>query len=253
MLKILGLGAALIIIIATVSVGTYAYFNDVETSTGNVISAGTLNLIPAQVGNYTLNGSSGSMSASPSALGDGVDGHITWSNVSPGQSGTTTFTLYNSGTVDGTLALTGTTVTDSESTPASGPKHTIFVNNGGTDAGLPTYLGVKVTKQVGSSVANATAATATYVLGAAGYYVPASTLEAALAADTASMPANDGAVIYTISWTIQSGIAAPGMEAPPHYGTGTAVASVGGINGDNLIQGDTLTVNVVFTLTQTHS
>jgi predicted ribosomally synthesized peptide with SipW-like signal peptide len=44
MLKILGLGAALIIIIATVSVGAYAYFNDVQTISGNKIAAGTLEL-----------------------------------------------------------------------------------------------------------------------------------------------------------------------------------------------------------------
>lgn len=42
MLKILGLGAALLIIVATLSVGTWAYFSDTETVSTNTVTAGTL-------------------------------------------------------------------------------------------------------------------------------------------------------------------------------------------------------------------
>ncbi|MBN1643531.1 MAG: hypothetical protein JW856_01735 [Dehalococcoidales bacterium] len=44
MKKILGLGAALLVIIATLGVGTWAYFSDTETVTGNVVASGTLDL-----------------------------------------------------------------------------------------------------------------------------------------------------------------------------------------------------------------
>ncbi|MDD5287811.1 MAG: TasA family protein [Dehalococcoidales bacterium] len=44
MKKILGLSIAAILIIAMVGGGTWAYFNDTETSTGNTLIAGTLDL-----------------------------------------------------------------------------------------------------------------------------------------------------------------------------------------------------------------
>jgi predicted ribosomally synthesized peptide with SipW-like signal peptide len=44
MLKIVGLISALLIVIAAAGVGTYAAFNDVQTSSANVFSAGTLDL-----------------------------------------------------------------------------------------------------------------------------------------------------------------------------------------------------------------
>lgn len=44
MLKILGLGAALLIIVATLSVGTFAYFSDTESRTANILTAGTIDL-----------------------------------------------------------------------------------------------------------------------------------------------------------------------------------------------------------------
>ena len=44
MKKILGLTIALLLIIGLAAVGTFAYFNDAETSTGNQLVAGTLDL-----------------------------------------------------------------------------------------------------------------------------------------------------------------------------------------------------------------
>ena len=44
MKKILGLTVAVLLSIGMVGIGTWAYFSDVETSTGNVLTAGTLDL-----------------------------------------------------------------------------------------------------------------------------------------------------------------------------------------------------------------
>ncbi|GAH38609.1 unnamed protein product [marine sediment metagenome] len=44
MKKILGLTVAALLVMGLVGGGTWAYFTDVETSTGNVLTAGTLNL-----------------------------------------------------------------------------------------------------------------------------------------------------------------------------------------------------------------
>jgi len=85
MLKILGLGAALIIIIATVSVGTFAYFNDVQSSTSNAITAGTLDIGLAN-------------SASGAPLGDATG---TWAvtNMKPADTKDATLYVYNGGTL----------------------------------------------------------------------------------------------------------------------------------------------------------
>jgi len=99
MLKILGLLSALLIVIATMGVGTWAYFNDVETATGNTIIAGKLNL---KVG--------------------GTDGTVTPFDLTatkqkPGRSGTAaTWALENMGDLDGTLAITISPITNNENT-----------------------------------------------------------------------------------------------------------------------------------------
>jgi predicted ribosomally synthesized peptide with SipW-like signal peptide len=97
MLKILGLGAALIIIIATVSVGTFAYFQDIE-ATSNSISAGTLVL--------NFNG--------------GTTGTINLANRQPGDAGTAAnWNITNGGTLDGKLTITNSSITETEGTPTS--------------------------------------------------------------------------------------------------------------------------------------
>jgi len=99
MLKILGLGAALIIIIATVSVGAYAYFNDVSTQTGNSISAGTLSI----------------------SVNNDAQAPIALSNLKPGDSGhAVTWEVKNGGTLPGTLTIQLGAITETEGTPGEG-------------------------------------------------------------------------------------------------------------------------------------
>jgi hypothetical protein len=83
----------------------YGYFDDTETSIGNVFTAGTLNLVSVinGVGYSTL-----------TEMGDGVNDNITFGMVAPGDSGTITWTLTNVGNVDGDLTFQNVTVTEAE-------------------------------------------------------------------------------------------------------------------------------------------
>lgn len=97
MRKILIALLGVLLVAALAGAGTFAYFSDTETSTGNTFTAGTLDLA---VGGENPNQS--------------PDFQI--GNVKPGDSGTITYDLQNVGSLDGYLDLSGITVTDTEGT-----------------------------------------------------------------------------------------------------------------------------------------
>jgi spore coat-associated protein N len=93
--KILGLAIAALLIMVTVGFGTWSYFSDTETSTGNVFTAGTLNLtVDANDGSNTVK--------------------FTVTNANPGQSGAGTWTLVNAGSLAGYIDLESISVTNAE-------------------------------------------------------------------------------------------------------------------------------------------
>jgi len=92
MKKILGLTIAALLVMALVGGGTWAYFSDPEYSTGNILSAGTLDL--------TLKGGN----ADVQVLTTNV------SNVAPGSGETDTAVLANVGTLAGELDIVFGTV-----------------------------------------------------------------------------------------------------------------------------------------------
>ena len=81
MKKILGLTIAFMLLISMGSIGTWAYFQDTETSTGNVLAAGTLDLKTNDV--------------------DGVTQTLYAINLKPGDSVPGSITLKNTGSVAG--------------------------------------------------------------------------------------------------------------------------------------------------------
>ena len=82
MKKIIGLTIAFMLLIGMAGIGTWAYFSDVEASTGNQMTAGTLDL-------KTDNE-------------DGVSQTLFATNMAPGDTvGPETITLKNTGSVDG--------------------------------------------------------------------------------------------------------------------------------------------------------
>jgi spore coat-associated protein N len=97
MKKIMGLTIAALLIIGIVGGGTYAYFSDTESSTGNTLSAATLDL--------KING------------GDAAITTFDVSNVAPGDSGSANSTLRNAGSITGELDVATSAITN---TPYAG-------------------------------------------------------------------------------------------------------------------------------------
>jgi predicted ribosomally synthesized peptide with SipW-like signal peptide len=87
MKKILGLTIAAILVIAMVAAGTFAYFSDQQASTGNVFTAGTLDLGLSSTG-------------STSATGDTSATFLSGANWKPGDTANGTLTVNNTGTID---------------------------------------------------------------------------------------------------------------------------------------------------------
>lgn len=106
--KILIALLGVLLVAALAGAGTFAYFSDTETSTGNSFTAGTLNL------RYSLDGGT--------TWADGTNASFTLANLKPGDSGTQTFTLNNNGSLPGTLAVSAVSVANAPgATPESEP------------------------------------------------------------------------------------------------------------------------------------
>ena len=97
MKKILGLTIAFMLLISMGGIGTWAYFQDTETSTGNVFAAGTLDLKTDDV--------------------DGVTQTLYASNLKPGDSVSGSITLKNTGSVAGSTLDLAFTYGESDSSP----------------------------------------------------------------------------------------------------------------------------------------
>lgn len=115
MKKILGLGVVALLVMALVGGGTWAYFNDVETSGDNILSAGTLNLGLDNTIGSTNNGS--------------ATGTWTLSNLAPGDNATAAaLYAHNSGTIN----MTSVNITFAH-TITNGTPTTVY-NYAGTNA-----------------------------------------------------------------------------------------------------------------------
>ena len=107
MKKILGLTIAALLVIAMVAAGTFAYFSDQQASTGNVFTAGTLDLGLSSSGSTSATGAT-----SPT---------FTASTWKPGDTANGTLTVNNTGSI----AMGHVTVTFGESNSTAGRPGTI--------------------------------------------------------------------------------------------------------------------------------
>lgn len=242
MKKILGLTIAALLVLGLVGGGTWAYFSDPETSTGNTFTAGTLNLIPltegtGPSGNYTV-----------TAGGDGVNGKVEFVKMEPGDTGTTTWTLANNGNLPGTLTIASTItfsdVDDNEPEAAVSVPH---ANNGGTNGDLDEFVGVRLERGTGVDQAAAISAFS-YILGTATSYAPFSALEAILDAQSQAMAASGGSdtIVYRLSWKIDTDVVGAGVNGTLYETSDNDDAAA----DDNIIQSDSGTADITFTLTQ---
>jgi predicted ribosomally synthesized peptide with SipW-like signal peptide len=204
MKKIIGLTIAALLIIGLVAGGTLAYFSDTEASNGNTFTAGTLNLVS------TVDGTGAAGKFIITAGGDGLNGNVAFSNIAPGETGTITWTLSNTGSISGNLTMLAATTfgegaapndaelaADSTNLVGLDQKLTVWVTRGGTDIpGLGTTLA----------------------------YVPMSDLAAGLNLENQTIAAS-GSLVYVLNW-----------QVPTIVG--------------NEIQGDNATLDITFTLTQ---
>ena len=210
------------LVLALIGGGTWAYFSDTETSTGNTFTAGTLNLVPSTsgtgpVGKYAV-----------TAGGDGINGNVVFSNIGPGDLGSITWTLQNTGTLAGNLTMASVATFSENGT--NEPESAAIASNGGVDLGLGDLMGVRLKCGV------------TYILGDASNYVPFSSLAAVLNAQNQSLAAS-GSLTYALEWQIATDVKGAGVDGK--FGTADDVQV-----DDNIIQGDTGTVDITFTLTQ---
>jgi predicted ribosomally synthesized peptide with SipW-like signal peptide len=98
MKRILGLAIAFMLLIGMSGIGTWAYFSDVETSTGNVLTAGTLDLKTDDV--------------------DGVSQTLFATNMAPGDTvGSANITLKNSGSIAGSTLDLAFSYIESDGSP----------------------------------------------------------------------------------------------------------------------------------------
>ena len=108
----------IVLVCALIGGGVYAYFSDIETSTGNTFTAGTLDL--------NLDGGNANVVK------------FTVADVKPGDSGAGTWTVANVGTIDGYLDLESISVTEGAGT-ATDPELVDEPTHGDTNQ-LGNYL-----------------------------------------------------------------------------------------------------------------
>jgi len=108
MKKILGLTIAALLVIVVIGGGTWAFFQDNEIASGNMVAAGTLDL--------SINGEN-----------PWVTAPVSLQNVKPGDYGVITMTLKNDGTIEGSLTVDFKNLVDA---PGSTPEAERTPDNG---------------------------------------------------------------------------------------------------------------------------
>ena len=220
--RVLVLTLAALVVIGLAATGTWAYMSNTEHSSGNAITAGTLDLVPLSTGNYSGSGSLYHLTPG----GNGVNGKIILDSIAPGQSGTFEWVLSNSGSLPGTLTISSSAVFAENG--VTGLEGLMGANNGGGNGDLDQYLMLTLQKGTGANQ-GAAETPMTYILGTSGSPVAISNLVAVLNAQSQALAASGGAntVVYNLSWSLS--------------------ATDGNIN---IVQSDTAQLNLTFTLNQ---
>ena len=246
MKKILGLTIAALLVMALVGGGTWAYFSDPEESTGNTFSAGSLNMILTVDGEHLV----GTGSFSETAGGDGLNGNVQFGELEPGDSGSILWVLYNDSDISGDLTIEST-FAFTDGVAANEPEGDVtdpHINTAVT-GDLAEFVGVKLQRGAG---VDQTAAEAdlvnNYLVGTASYYEEMSQLETALDGESQVMAADGGSdtIVYKLTFLIETDISDAGTGT--NYLFGDTIED--GTADDNIIQGDTCNMGIVFTLTQ---
>ena len=184
MKKIIGLTIAALLIIGIVGVGTFAYFSDTATSTGNTWTAGTLVLSESTTGT--------AVAANMVGAGPSINGSVQFGLVKPGSSGTITWTLSNTGNVAGTLTMVALTTFGQGGAP-NAPEAAAETALGGVK-GLDTGITIWVTRDT------------TDILGTTAAYVPMSGLDTALNLEINKTITIGTPMVYVLNWQVPTSV-----------------------------------------------
>ncbi|MDD5190011.1 MAG: TasA family protein [Dehalococcoidales bacterium] len=232
MLKILGLLSALLIVIATLGVGTWAYFNDVTTITGNAISAGTLYI--------TTTGTT-----TPLAITDIKPINVT-GTLAASATNAFDFDITNGGTLSGTLDIAVSAITNNENT-----RNTVETNSGDTtSAANAGELGGKLKIAVWMDVdKDGTWSTGDYYLSSAGSKVAyaSGTVPPDAAFDTVD---SFGSKTYTTVATLAGSADAGKLRVEYVFPSSTSKYAATNLYTDNVAQSDGVAFDLTITLTQ---
>ena len=218
MRKILISAMVIGLVCALIGAGVYAVFSDTETSTGNTFTAGTLNLVPSTSGT----GPGGKYTVTEGS--DGVNGKVVFEKLAPGDSGTITWSLTNTGSVDGLLTLTSAMTFTGES--INEPE---CIDEGGSWDGSCSVsdpsgdLGAEM--KVWLSVVDPDNPSGRDVYGSSGSYAALSGLKTAIDGETSLDMDSGEEYVYKLSWKIPTTV-------------------------DNIIQSDKAALDITFALTQ---
>ncbi len=180
------------LVIGLAATGTWAYLFDSQKSSGNVFSAGTLDLVPLTIGSY----SGSSPLYHVTAGGNGVNGKVIFDSIAPGQNGSFEWVLTNSGNLPGTLSVvSGATYDDSV---AADLKTLMLANHITGDLGQ--FL--MVTLQVGTG-ADQTAAEGAMTYVGSSAPVALSNLPAFPNEPMAAFGGSD-TVVYKLRWSLSN-------------------------------------------------
>ena len=215
------------LVAALIGGGIYAAFSDIEASTGNVFTAGTLNLVPSTsgtgpAGKYTV-----------TAGGDGINGNVVFEKLAPGDSGSITWTLQNLGNLDGTLTVTLTRTADNDNginEPEDAADGNPLAASDGTAAGdLDDYMTVEILADLDGDDTYETTIQASAVGGLETICPTVDVPVTIINADAMAAAGGEDTVKIKLTWSI----------ADPIVGV-----------DDNIIQGDGVQLDLNFTLNQ---
>lgn len=100
MRKAAGAGIAMLVMLAFAAGSTWSYMHDAETSDGNIVTAGTLDLVIEVAGTYS---GTGAWYVTPG--GNGINGRVGYDYIAADETGSITWVLSNTGNIDGTLSI----------------------------------------------------------------------------------------------------------------------------------------------------
>ena len=210
MKKILISLMAIVLAVGLVGAGALAYFSDVETSEDNIFTAGTLDLVVTTSGTCNDGGK-----VTVNEMGDGFNDNVVFANLAPGDSGSITWTLTNTGSLGGNILVQQTLTNDSDGVDTE-PELLVDPDGPGGLGELDNLMDLTSTCTIdGVSTFSPTP-----------YVGKMSDIALYLNVDLLPKPLPAGSVlVLTYNWSIPT--------------------TVG-----NIIQGDTFTVNMLMTLDQ---